>query len=73
VLRPNALEISPDGADAWRGEVVNRRFTGGSAVYRVRTSDAVELEVESSNMALREGDTTGVIVAREPVPVVSAE
>ena len=73
VLRPNALEISPDGTDAWKGEVVNRRFTGGSAVYRVRTSDAVELEVESSNMALREGDTTGVIVSREPVPVVSAE
>jgi len=33
----------------------------------------VVLEVESSNMALREGDTTGVIVSREPVPVVSAE
>jgi ABC-type Fe3+/spermidine/putrescine transport system ATPase subunit len=73
VLRPNALEIAPDGADAWKGEVVNRRFTGGSAVYRVKAGDGVELEVESSNMKLREGDTTGVIVAREPVPVVSGE
>ncbi|HZI99385.1 MAG TPA: ABC transporter ATP-binding protein [Gemmatimonadaceae bacterium] len=73
VLRPNALEIAPDNSDGWRGQVVNRRFTGGSAVYRVKTSDGLELEVESSNMKLREGDTTGVVVAREPVPVVSAE
>jgi ABC-type Fe3+/spermidine/putrescine transport system ATPase subunit len=73
VLRPDALEIAPNDATGWKGEVVNRRFTGGSAVYRVRTSDNVELEVESSVMELREGDTTGVIVAREPVPVVNGE
>ena len=73
VLRPDALEISGDEASAWKGEVVNRRFTGGSAVYRVRTSDGVGLEVASSDMRLREGDTTGVIVAREPVPLVSGE
>lgn len=73
VLRPNSLEIAPDNSDGWRGEVVNRRFTGGSAVYRVKASDGVELEIESSNMKLREGDTTGVIVAREPVPVVNGE
>ncbi len=73
VLRPNALEIAPNDARAWRGEVVNRRFTGGSAVYRVRFADGVELEVESSRMDLREGETTGVTVVREPVPVVSAE
>ena len=73
VLRPNALEIASDGVNAWKGEVVNRRFTGGSAVYRVRTSDGVELEIESSNMTLREGETTGVVVAREPVPIVNAE
>jgi len=73
VLRPNSLEIAPDNTDAWRGEVVNRRFTGGSAVYRVKTADGIELEVESTNMKLREGDTTGVTVVREPVPIVSAE
>ena len=72
VLRPDALEISTDDASAWRGKVVNRRFTGGTAVYRVRTSDGVELEVASSDMRLREGDLTGVIVAREPVPLVSS-
>jgi hypothetical protein len=73
VLRPDALEISGDDPAAWRGEVVNRRFAGGSAVYRVKTRDDVELEVASSNMKLREGDMTGVIVIREPVPVVKAE
>ncbi|MEO8193610.1 MAG: ABC transporter ATP-binding protein [Gemmatimonadales bacterium] len=72
VLRPDALEISSDES-AWKGEVVNRRFTGGTAVYRVRTSDGVVLEVASSQMGLREGETTGVRVAREPVPVVSGE
>jgi ABC-type Fe3+/spermidine/putrescine transport system ATPase subunit len=73
VLRPDALEIAQDEQSAWRGQVTNRRFTGGSAVYKVRTSDNVELEVASSNMNLREGDLAGVIVSREPVPVVSAE
>ncbi|MEO5589084.1 MAG: ABC transporter ATP-binding protein [Gemmatimonadaceae bacterium] len=72
VLRPDALEIAPNAPDAWKGEVVNRRFTGGSAVYRIRTAEGLELEVASSNMSLREGDTTGVTVSREPVPVVGA-
>ncbi len=72
VLRPDALDISGE-ATAWKGEVVNRRFTGGSAVYQVRMSDGVVLEVSSSRMDLREGDTTGVTVVREPVPVVSGE
>ncbi|MDO8501544.1 MAG: ABC transporter ATP-binding protein [Gemmatimonadaceae bacterium] len=73
VLRPDALEISPETQGVWRGEVVNRRFTGGTAVYRVRASDGVVLEVASSEMGLREGEATGVRVAREPVPIVSGE
>ncbi len=73
VLRPDALEIVSDDAQAWKGEVINRRFTGGSAVYRVRTAENVELEVASSRMDLREGDTAAVAVIREPVPVVSSE
>ena len=73
VLRPDNLEISDDGDGAWRGEVVNRRFTGGTAVYRIKTPDGIVLEVSSREMGLREGDTTGVIVKREPVPVVSGE
>lgn len=72
VLRPDALDISGE-ATAWKGEVVNRRFTGGTAVYQVRMSDGIVLEVSSSRMDLREGDTTGVTVVREPVPVVNGE
>jgi ABC-type Fe3+/spermidine/putrescine transport system ATPase subunit len=73
VLRPDALEITSAEAGAWMGTVVNRRFTGGSAVYRVKAADGVELEVASTEMRLREGDSTGVRVVREPVPVVSGE
>jgi ABC-type Fe3+/spermidine/putrescine transport system ATPase subunit len=74
VLRPDALEIAAEGDDAgWRGEVVNRRFTGGSAVYRVKVDEGTVLEVESGVMDLREGDTTGVRVVREPLPLVAAE
>ena len=73
VLRPDAMEIVTDDPQAWKGEVVNRRFTGGSAVYRIRTADKIELEVASSRMDLREGDTAGVAVVREPVPVVNKE
>jgi hypothetical protein len=50
---------------------VSRRFTGGSAVYRIRSSDDVVLEVNSQKMDLREGDTTGVTVRDAAVPVVS--
>jgi ABC-type Fe3+/spermidine/putrescine transport system ATPase subunit len=74
VLRPDALEIARDGDEsAWKGEVVNRRFTGGSAVYQVRVADGTVLEVESGEMRLREGNTAGVRVAREPLPLVSGE
>lgn len=74
VLRPDALGIAGDNdSSAWKGVVVNRRFTGGSAVYQVRVADDLVLEVSSSRMDLREGDAAGVAVVREPVPVVSGE
>lgn len=74
VLRPDALEIAQESdSTAWRGEVLNRRFTGGSAVYRVKVADGTVLEVESTVMGLREGDTAGVRVSREPLPLVAGE
>ena len=73
VLRPDALDIVTNDPDAWGGQVINRRFTGGSAVYRIRTADNIELEVASSRMDLREGDSARVAVIREPVPLVSKE
>ena len=74
VLRPDALDLlSPDADGAWTGEVVNRRFAGGNAVYRVKMADNVVMEVESRKMNAREGERVGVGVSREPVPVVEAE
>ena len=72
VLRPDALEIAPAAEDGWKGKVINRRFTGGSAVYRVQVAGDTVIEIASSNMGLREGDVTGVRVVREPLPVVKA-
>jgi hypothetical protein len=72
VLRTDALDIAGDVDGAWRGKIVNRRFTGGTAVYRIQAGDIV-LEVNSQKMDLREGDTAGVTVKREPVPVVSGD
>ena len=71
VLRPDALDLAPVELNStWHGSVVNRRFTGGSAVYQVKLTNDVKVEVASANMALREGDSTGVRVVREPLPVV---
>ena len=74
VLRPDALDLLPPDADgAWTGEVGNRRFAGGNAVYRVKMAGNVVMEVESRKMDAREGERVGVGVSREPVPVVEAE
>lgn len=71
VLRPDSLElVSPDSGEAWVGDVVTRRFAGGNAVYRVKLAGDVTMEVESTKMAVREGDRVGVVISREPVPVV---
>jgi putative spermidine/putrescine transport system ATP-binding protein len=71
VLRPDALElVSPDSSGAWVGEVITRRFAGGNAVYRIRLAGDVMMEVESTKMDVREGDRVGVVISREPVPVV---
>jgi putative spermidine/putrescine transport system ATP-binding protein len=72
ILRPDALDLLPAGADGgWTGEVANRRFAGGSAVYRVKMADNVVMEVESRRMDAREGERIGVGVSREPLPVVA--
>jgi ABC-type Fe3+/spermidine/putrescine transport system ATPase subunit len=74
VLRPDALDlVAPETADAWPGEVLNRRFAGGYAVYRVKLAGDVVMEVESNRMDVREGDRVGVVISREPVPTVAAD
>jgi ABC-type Fe3+/spermidine/putrescine transport system ATPase subunit len=72
ILRPDALEVqqpAPDGG--WSGRIVSRRFVGGTASYRVELADDITVEVESTNTGLREGDTVGVRIAREPLHLVA--
>ena len=71
VLRPDALELLPaDTAGAWLGEVLTRRFAGGTSVYRVKMAGDITMEVESSKMKVRESDRVGVGISREPLPLV---
>ena len=74
VLRPDALELlAPETSGAWLGEVLTRRFAGGTSVYRVKMAGDITMEVESSKMKVREGDRVGVGISREPLPLVEAE
>jgi ABC-type Fe3+/spermidine/putrescine transport system ATPase subunit len=73
VLRPDALDFAPpDAPDAWPGVVTTRRFAGALLAYHVRVSETLELELFSTDRAVRPGDRVGVRVAREPVAVVAA-
>jgi ABC-type Fe3+/spermidine/putrescine transport system ATPase subunit len=72
VLRPEALAFVPEGTpDAWRAMVVERRFAGASAVYKVLIGNQLA-EVASTDRTVREGDRLAVTLAREPVALVDA-
>jgi putative spermidine/putrescine transport system ATP-binding protein len=70
VLRPNALAFTPAG-NGWAGIVTDRRFAGAQLVYRVRLDDEIEIELQSTDREVREGDRVTVRVVREPVAVVA--
>ena len=70
VLRPDALAFVQDGT-GWGGAVTDRRFTGTQLVYRVRVDEHTEVELQSTDREVREGDKVSVRVVREPVPVVA--
>jgi len=70
VLRPDALAFTKDGG-GWTGHVTDRRFAGAQLVYRVRVDERTEVELQSTDRDVREGDTVSVRVVREPVPVVA--
>ena len=73
VLRPEALAlVDPSTPDAWRGIVVGRRFAGSAFTYRVALNEELAVDVASPEGRVGEADSVGVIVAREPIPVVSA-
>jgi ABC-type Fe3+/spermidine/putrescine transport system ATPase subunit len=72
VVRPEALEFTArPRADALEGEVVERRYAGRSAYFRVATEAAGEIEVLAPPLAAREGDRVLVVLAPGgPVPRV---
>jgi len=70
VLRPDALAFVKDGT-GWQGVVTDRRFAGTQLVYRVRVDERTEVELQSTDRDVREGDKVSVRVVREPVPVVA--
>ena len=71
VLRPDALAFANDGS-GWAGVVTDRRFAGAQLVYRVRVDERTEIELQSTDRNVHEGDKVSVRVAREPVPIVAA-
>ena len=71
VLRPDALAFVTDGS-GWAGVVTDRRFAGAQLVYRVRVDERTEIELQSTDRNVHEGDKVSVRVVREPVPVVAA-
>jgi ABC-type Fe3+/spermidine/putrescine transport system ATPase subunit len=73
VLRPESLVLAAgDGAPAWRGRVVGRRFAGGHTVYRVRLADGAEVEVIGDGQGAAEGTNTGVQLSGVALAVVPA-
>ena len=70
VLRPDALGFVKDGS-GWPGVVTDRRFAGTQLVYRVRVDEQTEVELQSTDRDVREGDKVSVRVVREPVSVVA--
>ncbi len=70
VLRPDALAFVKDGS-GWAGVVTDRRFAGTQLVYRVRVDSETEVELQSTDRDVREGDKVSVRVVREPVSVVA--
>src|SRR5262245_17729804 len=62
VIRPEALEFTArPRAEALEGEVVERRYAGRFAYFRVATEAAGEIEVLAPPLAAREGDRVLVV------------
>src|SRR5216117_4038728 len=59
-VRPEALRLVAAGGDALSGQVAERRFLGGAALYTVRLAGGESLEVAGEPDAARPGDRVGV-------------
>jgi ABC-type Fe3+/spermidine/putrescine transport system ATPase subunit len=73
ILRPEVLELAPEGADdAWQGSVLARRFTGSTMMYRVELAPDVVVEVGGADGSGQIGSRIGVQPAvRAFIPVVA--
>jgi hypothetical protein len=72
VLRPDALAFTtPEAPAGWPATVTERRFAGALIAYHARLSDGTDLELYGTERDVRIGDAVGIMVAREPVAVVS--
>ena len=60
-MRPEALRLVAAGGDALSGQVAERRFLGGAALYTVRLAGGESLEVAGEPDAARPGDRVGVV------------
>src|SRR5437870_1276476 len=60
-VRPEALRLVAAGGDALSGQVAERRFLGGAALYTVRLAGGESLEVAGEPDAARPGDRVGVV------------
>ncbi|MCR4341838.1 MAG: ABC transporter ATP-binding protein [Gemmatimonadaceae bacterium] len=73
ILRPEVLELAAEGAaDAWHGNVLARRFTGSTMMYRVELAPDVVVEVGGADGRGHIGGRVGVRPAGGAfIPVVA--
>ncbi len=73
ILRPEVLELAPEGADdAWQGTVLARRFAGSMMIYRVELAPDVMVEVGGVDASGPIGGRLGVRPAGgASIPVVA--
>jgi ABC-type Fe3+/spermidine/putrescine transport system ATPase subunit len=64
VVRPEALRLLAPAPGAIIGIVTDRRFTGSSSLFTVRTDGGVSLEVSGPPRSVSPGDRVGIMPSR---------
>jgi ABC-type Fe3+/spermidine/putrescine transport system ATPase subunit len=60
LARPEAIRMVPPAPGVLRGTVTERRFTGASALFTVRTVRGTLIEVQASTDAAAVGEEVGL-------------